>query len=54
MTSVLGSLGLTHHSTAKVYITKFRYRLSFDSYSSTLKPSMTFSARVRIHASHDL
>lgn len=53
MTSVLGSLGVTHHSTAKVYVTKFRYMLSFDSYS-TLKPSLTFSATVRFCTPHDL
>lgn len=54
MTSLLGSSGVTHHSTAKVSVTKFRYKLSFYDYSSTLKPSLTFTARVRIRASHDL
>lgn len=54
VTSLLGSLGVTHHSTARVSITKFRYKLIFYSHSPTLKPSLTFSSRVRICASHDL
>lgn len=54
MTSLLGSPGVTHHSAAKVSVTKFRYKLSFCDHSSTLKPSLTFSAKVRTRVSRDL
>lgn len=53
VTLLLGSPGVTHHSTAKVFVTKFSYKLSFCDHSSTLKPSLTFSAKVRTHTSHD-
>lgn len=54
VTSLLGSPGVTHHSVAKVSITKFRYKLSFCDHPSTLKPSLTFGAKVRTRASRDL
>nr|XP_033503796.1 CD109 antigen isoform X2 [Epinephelus lanceolatus] len=45
--------GLTYNSTAKVYLEKYRYKISFDGYSQILKPSMNFSAWLKISTYND-
>uniref|UniRef100_A0A3P8TCL5 CD109 molecule n=1 Tax=Amphiprion percula TaxID=161767 RepID=A0A3P8TCL5_AMPPE len=39
--------GLTHNSSVKVSVAKSRYKLSFEEYPRILKPSLSFTAKVR-------
>lgn len=39
--------GITYNSTATVGLSKTRYKVSFEEYHKLLRPSLTFSARVR-------
>uniref|UniRef100_A0A3Q4GPP8 CD109 molecule n=1 Tax=Neolamprologus brichardi TaxID=32507 RepID=A0A3Q4GPP8_NEOBR len=39
--------GITYNSTATVSLSKTRYKVSFEEYHKLLRPSLTFSARVR-------
>ncbi|XP_051264948.1 CD109 antigen isoform X1 [Dicentrarchus labrax] len=45
--------GLTYKSTAKVSLAKFRYKVSFDCYPKILRPSLTFTARLKISTYND-
>ncbi|XP_070782389.1 CD109 antigen [Enoplosus armatus] len=40
--------GLTYNSTAKVSLAKHRYKISFDGYPQILRPSLNFTARLKI------
>ncbi|XP_005452481.2 CD109 antigen isoform X2 [Oreochromis niloticus] len=40
--------GITYNSTAKVGFSKTRYKVSFEEYHKLLRPSLTFSARLKI------
>ncbi|XP_028253770.1 CD109 antigen [Parambassis ranga] len=40
--------GLTYSSTAKVSLTKTRYKVSFEDYPKILRPSLNFTARLKI------
>ncbi|XP_078131515.1 CD109 antigen [Sander vitreus] len=45
--------GLTYNSTAKVYLARYRYKVSFDGYSHVLRPSLNFAARLKISTYND-
>ncbi|XP_023147319.3 CD109 antigen [Amphiprion ocellaris] len=40
--------GLTHNSSVKVSVAKSRYKLSFEEYPRILKPSLSFTAKLKI------
>ncbi|XP_039638752.1 CD109 antigen [Perca fluviatilis] len=40
--------GLTYSSTAKVFLARYRYKVSFDGYTEILRPSLNFPARLKI------
>ncbi|XP_034755218.1 CD109 antigen [Etheostoma cragini] len=45
--------GLTYSSTAKVFLARYRYKVSFDGYSQILRPSLNFTARLKISTYND-
>uniref|UniRef100_UPI0037E8B219 CD109 antigen n=1 Tax=Semicossyphus pulcher TaxID=241346 RepID=UPI0037E8B219 len=45
--------GFTYNRTAKVSLSKHRYKISFDCYPKILRPSLKFSARLKISTYND-
>ncbi|TDH00772.1 hypothetical protein EPR50_G00191930 [Perca flavescens] len=45
--------GLTYNSTAKVFLARYRYKVSFDGYTQILRPSLNFTARLKISTYND-